>query len=100
VLSRGVDCVYVGSKLPIIRRVALDDEVEVVVVETPSSTVDVSHLTESEEEVALLIADGNDARSIARLRGTPVATVFEQRDAIYTKLGVPNAEALATKLFG
>jgi DNA-binding CsgD family transcriptional regulator len=90
----------VPSQPPTIRRVALDEEVEVVVVETASPTADVSLLTKAEEEVALLIADGNDDRSIARLRGTSVAKVLEQRAAIYGKLGVPTPEALAAKLFG
>jgi DNA-binding NarL/FixJ family response regulator len=85
---------------PTIRRLSLDEDVEVVVVETASPGVDVSFLTEAEEEVALLIADGNDDRSIARLRGTPVETVFEQRSTIYAKLGVPNPKALAAKLLG
>jgi DNA-binding NarL/FixJ family response regulator len=98
--SRGVHWAYVPWQPPIIRRLALDEKVEVVVVETASPRVDVSLLTEDEEEVALLIAAGKDARSIARLRGTPVETVLEQRAAIYAKLEVPNPKALAAKLFG
>jgi DNA-binding CsgD family transcriptional regulator len=89
----------VPSQPPTIRRVALDEEVEVVLVETACPRADVSSLTEAEEEVALLIADGNDDRSIARQRGTPVEKVVEQRAAIYAKLEVPNPKALAAKLF-
>jgi DNA-binding CsgD family transcriptional regulator len=96
----GLDWSCVPGQPPIIRRLALDEEVEVVLVETPSPSADVSSLTEAEEEVALLIADGNDDRSIARLRGTPVAKVLEQRATIYAKLEVPNPKALAAKLFG
>jgi DNA-binding NarL/FixJ family response regulator len=85
---------------PEIRRIALDGDLELVVVETAAHEVDVEALTEDEEEVALLVADGHDDPSIAARRGTSVETARRQRSSVYAKFEVKTPEELARKLLG
>jgi DNA-binding NarL/FixJ family response regulator len=90
----------VPRSLPEIRRIRLDDEVEVVLVETAADGLEDVSLDEDEEEVALLVTDGHDDRTIAARRGTTAEDAMRQRWRIYEKLGVSTADELRTKLFG
>lgn len=83
-----------------VRWMLLDEEVELLVIETPAAATGVNDLTDAEAEVATLLADGHDEQTIAKLRGTPPEEVGEQRRAIFEKLGVQTAEELAAALFG
>jgi DNA-binding NarL/FixJ family response regulator len=83
-----------------IRRIALDGDVELVVVETAADGLEGVSLDEDEEEVALLVADGHDDRTVAARRGTTAEVAMRQRSRIYERLGVSTPDELRAKLFG
>lgn len=53
------------------------------------------NLTEAEREIAFLLVKGFSNKEIARLRGTSIATVRTQTNAVYSKSGLSGRSELA-----
>lgn len=65
-----------------------------------AATLEDACLSPAEREVALLLLQGRDNASIARLRGTAVRTIANQVASIFAKLGVHSRSELAVRALG
>lgn len=65
-----------------------------------AATLDDARLSPAERDVALLLLQGRDNASIARLRGTAVRTIANQVASIFAKLGVHSRSELAVRALG
>jgi DNA-binding CsgD family transcriptional regulator len=62
------------------------------------AAVKIEGLTTAEEEVLLLLLDGHDNATIARIRGTAPRTTANQVASIFKKVGVASRAELAAKI--